>query len=150
MEDIKRVLVVSRWTEDCKKAIHYGISFARLSGAQLSILHIEHDPLNVGTGVLNLPSLRELEEEYQAMVTQVKSEVEGMIEEEKAQGLLIKQMVKDADPVQEVLKVVAEEKIDLLLMAAHNETRMEHIFYGRTNHEIVRRLPCSVFLVKGE
>jgi len=29
MEDVKRILVVSRDTKDCKKAVHYGVSLAR-------------------------------------------------------------------------------------------------------------------------
>ena len=41
------------------------------------------------------------------------------MEREKAQGLAIKQVVKDAEPVHEIIKFVEEEKIDLLIMAAH-------------------------------
>ena len=41
MEDVKRILVMSRSTKDCKKAVHYGISLAKTYGAQLSILHID-------------------------------------------------------------------------------------------------------------
>src|SRR5512141_2021109 len=118
MEDIKRILVVSRWTDDCKKAIHYGISCARLLGAKLTILQVEHDPLSLRAGALALPSLRQVEEEYRAMMAQVKKEVDVIIQEEKAQGLSIKQIVKDVEPVREILKVVEEEKIDLLVMAA--------------------------------
>ena len=84
------------------------------------------------------------------MVEEVKSDLALMIKKERAQGMDIEEMVKDAEPVHEILRVVEEEKIDLLIMAAHNETRIEHIMYGWINHEIVRRLPCSVFLVKGE
>ena len=45
-------------------------------------------------------------------------------------------------------KVVEEEKIDLLLMPAHEENRLEHFLFGRINEAIIRRLPCSVLLVK--
>ena len=72
-----------------------------------------------------------------------------MIEKESTEGMDIKEMVEDAEPVHELLKVVEVEKIDVLIMAAHDETRIEHITHGRTNHEIVRRLSCSAFLVKG-
>ena len=84
------------------------------------------------------------------MVQKVKSDLAMMIQKERAEGMAIKEMVEDAEPVHKIVKTVEAEKIDLLIMAAHNETRIEHIIYGRINHEIVRRLPCSVFLVKGE
>jgi nucleotide-binding universal stress UspA family protein len=150
MEDVKRILVLSRSTTDCKKAVHYGISLARTYGAQLSILHIVYDPFFLRGGVVYVPLLKSMEEEYQTMMEEVKIELVKMVQKEKAGGMAINEMVKDAEPVHEIMKTVEEENIDLLIMAAHNETRIEHIIYGRMNHEIVRRLPCSVFLVKGE
>jgi nucleotide-binding universal stress UspA family protein len=150
MEDVKRILVISRSTKDCKKAVHYGISLARTYGAQLSILHTMYDPFFLKGGSLPIPLLRALGEEYRAMVQEVKSDLDMMIQKERAEGMAIKEMVKDAEPVHEVVKIVEAENIDLLIMAAHDETRVEHIVYGRINHEIVRKLPCSVFLVKGE
>ncbi len=150
MEDVKRILVMSRSTKDCKKAVHYGISLARTYGAQLSILHVMYDPFFLRGSSLPIPFFRALEEEYRAMMQEVKSDLATMIQKERAEGMDIKEMVKDAEPVHEIVKTVETEKIDLLIMAAHNETRVEHIVYGRINHDIVRRLPCSVFLVKGE
>ena len=149
MEDVKRILVISRSTRDCKKAVHYGISLARTWGAHLSILHVMYDPF----GLRYMPfayRIPDLEEEYRAMMQEVKSDLALMIEKERAEGMGITEMVKDAEPVHEILKVVEAEKTDVLIMAAHNETRIEHIIYGWINHEIVRRLPCSVFLVKGK
>jgi nucleotide-binding universal stress UspA family protein len=150
MEDVKRILVISRSTKDCKKAVHYGISLARTYAAQLSILHVLYDPFFLKGGSLPIPLLRALGEDYRAMVQQVKGDLDTMIQKERAEGMAIKEMVKDAEPVHEIVKIVEAEKIDLLIMAAHDETRIEHIVYGRINHEIVRRLPCSVFLVKGK
>jgi len=150
MEDVKRILVISRSTKDCKKAVHYGISLARTCGAQLSILHVIHDPFFLKGGSLPIPLLRGFEEEYQAMLRETKSDLDVMIQDEKAEGMAIKEMIKDAEPVHEIVKTVETEKIDLLIMAAHDEGRIEHIIYGRVNHQIVRRMPCSVFLVKGE
>ena len=150
MEDVKRILVMSRSTKDCKRAVHYGIFLARMYGAQLSILHVIHGPFGLKGGSLPIPLLRGLEEEYRAMMLEAKSDLDRMIQKERAEGMVIKETVKDAEPVHEIVKTVEAEKIDLLIMAAHDETRIEHIIYGRINHEIVRRLPCSVFLVKGE
>ena len=149
MEDIKQVLVVSRSTEDCKKAFHYGVSLARTYGAHLSVLHLDYEPL-LRWGGFGISRLMDLEDEYRAMRKKTRSDMVEMIRKEKAAGMKIKELVKDGEPVQEVIKVVATKKIDLIIMAAHDESRIEHIIYGRINHEIVRTLPCSVFLVKGE
>ena len=149
MEDVKRILVISRSTRDCKKAVHYGISLARTCGAHLTILHVMYDPFGLRFAPFSY-RIPGLEEQYRAMVQEVKNDLALMIEKERAEGMDITEMVKDAEPVHEILKVVEAETIDVLIAAAHNETRIEHIIYGWINHEIVRRLPCSVFLVKGK
>jgi len=149
MEDVERILVISRSTKDCKKAVHYGISLARTCGAHLTILHVMYDPSGLRFAPFSY-RIPDLEKEYRAMMEEVKSDLALMIEKERTGGMDIKEMVKDAEPVHEILRVVESEKTDVLIMAAHNETRIEHIIYGWINHEIVRRLPCSVFLVKGK
>jgi nucleotide-binding universal stress UspA family protein len=46
--------------------------------------------------------------------------------------------------------VVSEEKIDLIVMLAHEEGRIEHALFGGENDAIIRRMPCSILLVKKE
>jgi nucleotide-binding universal stress UspA family protein len=149
MEDVKQVLVVSRSTTDCKKALHYGIFLAKSCGAKLSILHIEYDLL-LKWGGFAIPRLIDVETEFRAMMKKVRKEIGELIRNEEARGMKIKEIVKTGEPVHETMKAVEKKKIDLVIMAAHDEGRIEHIVYGRFNHEVVRRLPCSVFLVKGE
>lgn len=40
MEDIKRILVVSRSTKDCRKVVHYGISLSQKYGAEFRVIHV--------------------------------------------------------------------------------------------------------------
>ena len=147
MEDIKRILVVSRMTKDCREAVHQGISLARNYNAELSILHVVHNPF--GLEGWNLPMVS-LEKEYEKIFEEAKADLDRIIREEKAKGFPIKELIKKGDPTEEVLKTVKEEKIDLLILLAHEEWRLEHFLFGRSNEELVRRMPCSVLLVKKE
>ena len=76
MEDIKRILVVSRSTKDCRKAVHYGVSLSRKYGAALYVMHVVHDPLIFGGWNLPIPSL---EEEYRTMLKEAKKELNAII-----------------------------------------------------------------------
>ncbi len=62
----------------------------------------------------------------------------------------IKEVIREGEPTTVILEVVKEERIDLLIMLAHEDGRLEHFLFGRSNEEIVRRTPCSIFLVKKE
>lgn len=86
MEDIKSILVVSRSTKDCRKAVHYGVSLSQKCGAALYVLHVIHDPLIFGGWNLPFPSL---EEEYRRMLKKAKEELETIIKKEKSKGMTV-------------------------------------------------------------
>lgn len=147
MEDIKRILVVSRTTKHCRKAVHYGVSMSQKCGAELYVIHVVHDPFIFGKWNLPVPSL---EEEYKKTLDQARKELDMVIDQEKAKGVNIKELVMEGKPTEEILKAVKKEKIDLLIMLAHEEGRFEHFLFGRSNDEIFRKLPCSVLMIKNE
>lgn len=147
MHDIKRILVVSRMTKYCRKAVHYGISLARSYGAELSVIHVVYDPLTFGAWNLPKPSL---EEDYKREIKQSKDDLDAIINIEKGKGLHVKEIIKEGNPTEEIFAAIKENKIDLVIMLAHEEWRLEHFLFGRSNEEIIRKMPCSVLLLKEE
>jgi universal stress protein A len=145
MEAFNNILVVSRSTQHCIKVLRKGISLARKYNAGLHILHIIHDPFSLNGWNLPAPSF---EEEYKKMAEQARKELDRMIRAEKAEGLAVDEWVKDGNPADEIKNVVESEHIDLILMLAHQEGRLEHFLFGRTNDEIIRSLPATLMLVK--
>ena len=57
-------------------------------------------------------------------------------------------LAMEGKPVKEIMAAVKEEKIDLIIMSAHEEGRFEHYMFGRTVEELTRKMPCSILLVK--
>jgi universal stress protein A len=145
MDDVKRILVVNRSTRHCEKAVLYGVSLAKKYGAELHIVNVLHDPFSLEGWSLPVPSLQK---EYERLLQSAKEDIDRCIMSEKTQGLSIKEWIKEGEPVAEILNLVKEEKIDLLLMLAHTEGRLEHFLFGRTNEELIRKMPCSIMLVK--
>jgi nucleotide-binding universal stress UspA family protein len=145
METINNILVVSRSTEHCIRVLRTGIALARKFDARLHVLHIIHDPFNLNGWNLPVPSL---EKEYKAMVVNARTKLDQIIEAERAEGLVINEWVKDGDPVAAISHAVESENVDLILMLAHREGRLEHFLFGKTNDAIIRRLPASLMLVR--
>jgi universal stress protein A len=147
MQDIKRILVVSRMTTSCIKAVHYGLSLAKQYEATLYVIHVIHNPF--GLEGWNLP-LPDLEKDYQNLLKKTRQQLNRIIKKENQSGMHIEVLMPEGDPTAEIVKAVREKKIDLLVMIAHEEGHLEHFLFGRSNHELVRRMPCSIFLVKKE
>ena len=150
MDDVKHILVLSRAIEDCRKALHYGVSLSRKYDAELVVLHVIHDPFNVEGWSLPLPYLRTLKEEQQKMREDIKKELDKIIASEKTRGINIKEFIREGAPVDEVMKIVEKEKIDLMIIPAHEEGRLEHLLFSRDNEKLTRTMPCSILLVKHE
>lgn len=147
MEDIKRILVVSRMTKYCGKAVHYGVSLSKKYGAELYVIHTVYDPFMFGDWNLPMPTL---EDEYKKTLEEAKEELHAIITMEQEKGVPVKELIKEGKPTKEILKTVEEEDIDLIIMLAHEEGHLEHFLFGRSNEEIVRKMPCSVLMVKKE
>lgn len=145
MEAFNNILIVSRSTEYCLKVLRTGIALARKFDAHLHVLHVIHDPFSTKGWNLPVPSL---EEEYNAMVAKARDEIHRMIHAEKAEGMVVNEWVKDGNPVDAIRQVVEEKHVDLILMLAHREGRLEHFLFGRTNDAIIRQLPATLMLVK--
>jgi universal stress protein A len=145
MKDVKRILAVSRMTESCRKAVQYGISMAQNNKAELYVVHVIHDPFSYEGW--NLP-IMSLEEDYKKIQRKAKKELHAIINSEKTEGMNVKELVREGEPTKEILKMVQEENIDLLILLAHEEGRLEHFLFGRSNEELFRRMPCSILMVK--
>ena len=74
----------------------------------------------------------------------------AIIAAEKKKGMKVKALIKEGDPAAEVIRVVKDENIDLIILLAHEEGHVEHFLFGRSNDEIIRKMPCSILMVKKE
>ena len=147
MNEYKRILVVSRMIQSCRKAIQFGVSLAQKYGAELYVIHSIYNPFGLkgwSVGTLSI------EKEYQKLLVDTKRQLSALVEAEKTKGMYIKELVREGEPTGEILKTIEQEKIDLLVMLAHEEGRLEDLIFNRSNDELVRKMPCSIMLVKKE
>jgi universal stress protein A len=149
MHEVKRILVVCRMPEYCREAVHHGVSLSQKFGAELSVMYVFHDLFIRGDW--NLPlQLGVMEDEYKKAMDEAKTKLDAILREERKKGTEVKEIVREGKPSEEVLKVVKEEKVDLLIMIGHEESRLEHFLFGRDNEELLRKMPCSILMVKKE
>jgi len=147
MDKIDRVLVVCRLTSHCGPVVHAAVESARSHKAELYVLHVVHNPFGIEGWNLPLPSL---EKDFRHLIEKTKKQMDEIVAQEKRQGMEVKELIEEGKPVEVIEKVIRQEKIDLLVLPAHVESRLEHLLFGRDNEELIRRMPCSILLVKRE
>lgn len=68
--------------------------------------------------------------------------VEGGIETESLQRL--------GTPYKEIIKVAREREVDLIVIATHGHSGLNHFLLGSTAERVVRLAPCPVLVVRQE
>jgi nucleotide-binding universal stress UspA family protein len=150
MEKIKHILVVSRMSQYCKEAVGIGISLARKYGSRISVLHLVSNPVTMEALNAPLPFPDDKHKSYASIQEEAKEELDKILKQEVHSGLPINILIKEGRPIDEVVQTVKDEGIDLIVMLAHEEGRLEHLLFGRDNDAVIRRMPCSILLVKRE
>ncbi len=145
MENVKRILVVSRMTMFSRKAIRFGISVANKYGSELYVLHIAYDS-NVFESWFPVSMKKSADE----LMRKAKKEIDDIIRSEREGGISIEEIMASGKPFKEVMRVVEEKGIDLIILPTHKEGRLEHYLFSRTNDEIIKEMPCSILLVKSD
>ena len=148
MKNIKNILVISRMTPYSQKAINFAVSLARKFDAKVLVLHLISNPVDMMA--VNAPGLFPDEEykNYKNSMQEAKEQLDKVIKQEIKDGFPIQELISDHRPVEEIMRVVNEEKIDLIVMRAHEEGRIEHVLFGGENDALIRKMPCSIMLVK--
>jgi len=145
MNGVSRILVVVTGTGDCVNLVQDAFGLADRLGASLLVLDVVHDPFAYMGWNLPMPSF---DKEYGKLLDKVRDRLRLMVKKAKSKGFPIESLVREGNPFDEIVKIVEEKKIDLLVLPAHEEHRLEHYFTGRVMDKLVRRMPCSILLVK--
>lgn len=150
MEQVRHILVVSRLSEYCRDAVGVGISLAKKYGSKITVLHVVTNPVTMEALNAPLPYPTGRHKTYASIQEEAREELDRILTREISSGLPIQILVKEGRPIDEIVEVVKDQGIDLMVLLAHEEGRLEHLLFGRDNDAILRRMPCSILLVKRE
>jgi len=71
-----------------------------------------------------------LREDYCRIQKEAKEGLDALINSEKTKGITVKELIREVEPTEEILKVVKNENIDFIGMLGHEEGRLEHFLLG--------------------
>ena len=162
----RHVLVPTDFTDPANHAVQYAIEEATLHHAKVTLLHVQ--PSNAGTDVYYVSGVlssgleagfdvvaggrlgsapvaeptvvrRDLVEEAMTRLRALVPETfHGAWDVEIAVGR----------PAEAIIRLAQERNVDLIVMATHGRTGLEHMFLGSVAEKVVRLAPCPVLTVK--
>lgn len=142
---IHRILVPIDFSEHSKNSLKYAVQYAVRFRAKLDLLYVVEPtiyPADFSFGQVGFPNVEEElrkrgSEELSSLLA---SEIEGRVPAEAS--------VRTGKPFYEINEYAREKNVDLIIIATHGHTGVEHILFGSTVEKVVRKAPCPVLVVR--
>lgn len=143
--EIKKVLVPVDFSDYSKSSLRYAVNFAKHFNAELFLVYVVEPmvyPPDFSMGQIAIPSV-DLEMDKRAA-----EELNNLAKKEIPAELKSKVIVKTGKPFVEIIETALAEDIDLIIIATHGHTGIEHVLFGSTAEKVVRKAPCPVLTLR--
>jgi nucleotide-binding universal stress UspA family protein len=145
MELINKILVPIDFSDYSKSALKYAAQIAKFFDASITLVYVVEPmiyPADFSMGQVAIPStdmhLHERAEEE--LKTLANSVIDSTIK--------VDITIKTGKPFVEINETAQEIDADLIIIATHGHTGVEHILFGSTAEKVVRKAPCPVLTLR--
>ena len=143
--EIKKVLVPIDFSDYSKSSLRYAVNFAKKFNAEIYLIYVVEPviyPPDFSMGQIAIPSVN-AEWDQRA-----REELKNLAKTEIPEGVKVKTILKNGKPFVEIIDTASEENIDLIIIATHGHSGVEHILFGSTAEKVVRKAPCPVLTLR--
>jgi len=142
---IKKVSVPVDFSDYSKSSLRYAVNFAKHFNADICLVYVVEPmvyPPDFSMGQIAIPSV-DIEMDKRAA-----EELSNLAKKEIPPEVKSKTIVKTGKPFVEIIETAAEENVDLIIIATHGHTGIEHVLFGSTAEKVVRKAPCPVLTLR--
>jgi nucleotide-binding universal stress UspA family protein len=142
---IEQILVPIDFSEHSKHALQYAVSFAKQFNSELILIYVVEQqvyPADLSFGQVAVPGFE------QELRDRAKKELEELIKTSITGGVKARPVVQSGKPFLEILDTAEDEEVDLIIIATHGHTGVEHLLFGSTAEKVVRKASCPVLVVR--
>ena len=135
MIDIKHILHPTDFSELARRALPYVLEFARKYDSRIDLLHV----LELPFGAISMA---------EEAIANSERQLEVLIPREDRANIEIVPFVVRGKPSTEICRIARERETDLIVLATHGHSGLEHAVLGSTAERVVRKAPCPVLTIR--
>jgi nucleotide-binding universal stress UspA family protein len=143
--EIKKILVPIDFSDYSKNALKYAVNIVETFKAEMFLIYVVEPviyPPDFSMGQIAIPSINTEWDE------RAKEELKKLAEAEIPKEIKVQTIVKTGKPFLEIIDTATEKDIDLIVIATHGHSGVEHILFGSTAEKVVRKAPCPVLTLR--
>ena len=136
-DGIQRILIPLDISEKPHTILEPAVELAEATGAELILLHVMSTKSAVGIPVGHPPGREDIAEAY----------LEGIAERLRAASIVVhSRVVQKTTPVQAILDVIREERVDLIALTTDGHAGLKRAFLGSVSKSVLRDSHTPVLL----
>ena len=142
---INKVLVPIDFSDYSKSALKYAVNFAKSFKADMFLIYVVEPiiyPPDFSMGQIAIPTVNTEWDE------RAKEELDKLAKIHIPSDVKVTTIIKTGKPFVEIIDTALEEDIDLIIIATHGHSGVEHILFGSTAEKVVRKAPCPVLTLR--
>jgi nucleotide-binding universal stress UspA family protein len=141
---IGTILVPIDFSDCSKKALQYAVAFADQFQANLVLVHVVPVNYFIGTeiGAIDFPLM------CADLKKGAETHLAALAKNEVVSKAAVKTLVREGQPVQEIVAAAKSSGADLIILSTHGRTGLNHVFMGSVAENVVRHAPCPVLIVR--
>jgi nucleotide-binding universal stress UspA family protein len=136
----KRILVAVEHSPADRTIVEHVSQLARLTGAELLLVHVADGWVARNFDRFNLRESEEMKSD-RAYLDELKWEL-------TAKGLLVTTQLAMGDPSDELIRVAAEQQVDLIAMSTHGHRYFSDLIHGTTADRVRHLVKVPVLLLR--
>ncbi|MHB8906614.1 MAG: universal stress protein [Melioribacteraceae bacterium] len=141
---IRNILAPIDFSDYSKNALKYASQFAKEFNAKLYLIYVVEPmiyPADFSMGQIAIPST---DVDLHARAEEELNNLAKTIDP----SLKVETTIRTGKPFVEIIEEAKEKDIDLIIIASHGHTGVEHLLFGSTAEKVVRKAPCPVLTLR--
>jgi len=147
MKEFKTILFPTDFSDYSDLAKEYALSFAKQYKAKLVAIHVLElvaDYVNFYVPDASGDNARMNEAIRKSAMTKM----ENLFSEDEKREVEIETLLREGKAFIEIIDAAKGKKADLIVISTKGKTGYEYAQFGSVTEKVVRKAPCSVFVVK--
>lgn len=145
MYQINKILVPIDFSDYSKNALKFAIDIAEKFQSKLFLVYVIEPmiyPTDFSIGQIAIPAVEN------DLTLRAEEELKNLVNQEISKRVEAEAIIKSGKPFIEIIETASEIDADLIIIATHGHTGVEHLLFGSTAEKVVRKAPCPVLTVR--
>ena len=145
MRNFSKILIAVDFSDSSVNAFQLALSMARQYSAQLLVLHVINEPVDLRGFYVPHISFEKLEEEIEEGAQKM---MESFCRRNLEDFSNYECRIVPGLPYEQIIAQAGEKGADLIVMGTHGRAGLDHVLFGSTAEKVVRKSDLPVLTVR--